>query len=289
MNDSFDDTKKKLSLFKKQDSKLKKQQEHDKLKGKKAQSDKENKERFYCTSKELRNELLNWRNSAPNGIKVKKMIDGQLVETELRPDIPEGHEPFQEGTKYYIEYPKTDKRYIEVTSKDKNIVFYYEDDDKVIEDVTADVENSGWTFDISDPFDRILSEELGRMMMKIGDKLLNHSNFRNYPQDLKADMRSFFFQKIIKGLKSFNFRFSNAFAFFSTVGFNAYLTVIGKHYKQQNIKFELITKLQEELQTYQGMSTQSGIGKYIQNYIDMNEEYHQPKSKKNKEEDNNDV
>ena len=175
-------------------------------------------------------------------------------------------------------YPKTDKRYITITSKDKNIVFYYEDDEKVIEDVTADVENSGWTFDISDPYDRILSEELGRMMMKIGNKLLNHSNFRNYSHDLKADMRSFFFQKIIKGLKSFNFRFSNAFAFFSTVGFNAYLTVISKHYKQQNIKFDLITKLQEELQIYNGMSTQSGIGKYIQNYIEMNEEFHQPKN-----------
>jgi hypothetical protein len=29
------------------------------------------------------------------------------------------------------------------------------------------------------------------------------------------------------------------------------------------------------------MSTQSGIGKYIQNYIEMNEEFHTTKDKKN--------
>jgi hypothetical protein len=98
-----------------------------------------------------------------------------------------------DGIKYYIEYDKSNKRYAQLTEKNKDIKFYYEDDNKVIEDVTADVEHSGWTFDISDPYDRIISEELGRMMIKIGDKLLNHSNFRNYSQDLKNDMRSFFF------------------------------------------------------------------------------------------------
>lgn len=65
------------------------------------------------------------------------------------------------------------------------------------------------------PEDRIISEELGKMLIEIGKKLLNHSNFRNYPAELKEDMLSFGLYKIIKGLKTYNFKFNNPFAYCS--------------------------------------------------------------------------
>lgn len=36
--------------------------------------------------------------------------------------------------------------------------------------------------------DRVISEKLGTMLIKISEKILNHSNFRNYPHELKEDM-----------------------------------------------------------------------------------------------------
>ena len=69
--------------------------------------------------------------------------------------------------------------------------------------------------------DRIISEELGKMMIAIGTKVLNRSEFRNYSKELKEDMASFGYFKIIRGLKNYDFRFSNAFSFFTTAFFNA--------------------------------------------------------------------
>ena len=79
---------------------------------------------------------------------------------------------------------------------------------------------------------RVLSEELGKMLIAIADKMLNRSEFRNYPKELKEDAKGFFFVKAIKGLKNYNFEFNNPFAYFSTCAWNAYISTITKHYKQ---------------------------------------------------------
>lgn len=36
--------------------------------------------------------------------------------------------------------------------------------------------------------DRVISEELGRMFMALTAKILNRSEFRNYPRELKEDL-----------------------------------------------------------------------------------------------------
>ena len=172
---------KKLSLSEKQELKLKAQKEKQAAKG---TDEPKNKERFYCTNKELQAELIKWRDSA------------EKVE------------------------------------------------------------------------DRIISEELGRMIMAIGNKLLNHSSFRNYPKEMKEDMLGQYFLKLIKGLKNYNFKFNNPFAFFTTAAFNSFLIIINKHYKQQNIKTDLMAKLVTELETFQGISSESGLAKCIKSYID---------------------
>jgi hypothetical protein len=81
------------------------------------------------------------------------------------------------------------------------------------------------------------------MIIAVGEKMLNRSEFRNYSKELKEDMLGMFELKLIKGLKNYNFKFNNPFAFFTTAAWNAFLTVISKHYKQQNIKKDLIDKL----------------------------------------------
>ena len=123
--------------------------------------------------------------------------------------------------------------------------------------------------------DRVLSEELGRMLIAIADKMLNRSEFRNYTKELKEDAKGFFFVKAIKGLKNYNFEFNNPFAYFSTCAWNAYISIITKHYKQQNIRKEVMKQLLSELETYQGIDPKSSLNSYIRQYIENDESYSQ--------------
>ena len=52
---------------------------------------------------------------------------------------------------------------------------------------------------------RVISNELGNMFLAIGTRLSNHSSFRNYTKELKEDMLMFGIEKVIKGLKNYNF------------------------------------------------------------------------------------
>ena len=132
-------------------------------------------------------------------------------------------------------------------------------------DLIAELEK--WRDSAEKPEDRIISEELGKMIINIGDKMLNRSEFRNYSKELKEDMVSMFYLKLIKCLKNYNFKFNNPFAFFTTAAWNAFLNIINKHYKQQNIKKSLMTKLAQELQTYTGINPESGLSKVIKSYL----------------------
>lgn len=91
-------------------------------------------------------------------------------------------------------------------------------------DLTAELLK--WRDSAEKPEDRVMSEELGKMVLMIGQKMLNRSEFRNYPKELKEDMLGTYCMKLIKGLKNYNFKFSNPFAFFTTAAWNAYLMVI---------------------------------------------------------------
>lgn len=106
------------------------------------------------------------------------------------------------------------------------------------------------------------------MMIMIADKLLNHSSFRNYPLEVKQDLRSLGILKLVKGLKNYNFKFNNAFAYFTQALWNSYITGLAKHYKQINIKRELMKKLFEEIETYSGIDPRSLLNRCIRAYID---------------------
>lgn len=176
--------KKKLTLAEKQEIKLQRQKERQAKKIADGQIEPKNKDRFYCTNKDLQAELIKWRDSAEK------------------------------------------------------------------------------------PEDRIISEELGKMMIMIADKLLNHSSFRNYPLEVKQDLRGIGLCKLIRGLKNYNFKFNNAFAYFTQALWNSYITGLTKHYKQINIKRELMKKLFEEIETYNGIDPRSSLNRCIKAYID---------------------
>ena len=111
------------------------------------------------------------------------------------------------------------------------------------------------------------------MLTEIADKLLNRSEFRNYSKELKEDAKGYFFVKAIRGLKNYNFEFNNPFAYFTTCAWNAYITVIAKHYKHQNIKKDLIKQMIIELETYDGIDPKSSLSNMLRQYIESDEQY----------------
>lgn len=69
-----------------------------------------------------------------------------------------------------------------------------------------------WRKSAKNPRDRRPSEALGKMILDIGNKVLNRSEFRNYPVQLKEDCRSFFFYKVFRGLDKYDFNFKKPFS-----------------------------------------------------------------------------
>lgn len=215
-------------------------------------------DRQYCTNKELLEEMYKWRNSSTNGLPIYKIYkNGKLVKTKTF-DTLQVHEPYEEGQRYCIKYPIDHKRVSDWTKKliklekkkEKGLlkkeritdkpIYIKQTNEFIIEDVTHIVEMDGWCFDIDDPLDpihgRVMSEKFGRMIMMIAQRLSNHSYFRNYSMELKEDCQSYSYEKIIKGLFNYKFKYTNVFAYLTQSCFNSFKSILSKHYQQVNIK-----------------------------------------------------
>ena len=292
----------KLSLIEKQQIKLEAQHKKQAEKIANGEIEPKNKDRFYCTNKELHQELLKWRNSSKFFVPVMKLVDGKMINT-VCDSTPEGHEIYQDGIRYFVKLSTKDdsslqtvwnhKKYKYITDmtpgpirklynkalkqlsdykktatdKSQYDHFYKEHKDYVIHEITEIVKCEGWTFNYDNVDDRVVSDKLGNMMIAIGNKLLNHSSFRNYDQELKLDMRGQFFVKLIRGLKNYNFKFNNPFAFFTTCAWNSFLTILGYHYQHQNIRKSLMEKMAAELQSYTGISPNNSLSRCIKTYL----------------------
>lgn len=276
------------TLAEKQNEKLKQQKLKEAEKIASGNLEPKNKARFYCTNKELQQELLNWRNSDVNGKNVLKLVDGKLTKTGIF-KTNEKHEPYIEGMRYFVKLEKpTDaddensyaaklfkraKKELELFKKTASDPAAYNDfyeihRSYVLHEITEIVKQDGWAFNYDVVDNRVLSDKLGDMMIAIGDKLLNHSSFRAYDPELKLDMRGQFFLKLIKGLKNYNFKFNNPFAFFTTCAWNSFLIVINQHYKHQNIRQNLMQKMALELQSYSGISPNNTLSRSINAYLE---------------------
>lgn len=70
--------------------------------------------RFYCTNKNLLEEMFRWRNSSTNGLPILKMTrNGSLIRSRTYPDTIQLHEKYIEGTRYYVRYAKSHGRFKE--------------------------------------------------------------------------------------------------------------------------------------------------------------------------------
>ena len=110
-----------------------------------------------------------------------------------------------------------------------------------------------WRDSAEEPADRIISENLGKMLYMIGRKLTNHFRFRGYSHEMKQDMISLGCYKAITGLKNYNFEYTNPFAYITQIFWNANVATCVKYYKHKNGMKQCTIDAISELET-------SGIG-----------------------------
>lgn len=69
------------------------------------------------------------------------------------------------------------------------------------------------------------TEDLGNMILRLCDKILQHSKFRGYPDIVKDDMRSLACFHVVKGLKNISSDRTGRemFNYLTTTVFNAYV------------------------------------------------------------------
>ena len=120
---------------------------------------------------------------------------------------------------------------------------------------------------------RIISEELGKMIREIATRLTSHTNFRNYSYDLKQEMISNAFCKVLMGLKNYNFKYENPFGYITRACWNANINVCIKYYKQKNLPRELVKDNLDQLDQISNMDS-SKIRQAIKEFID-----YEPKTK----------
>ena len=111
-----------------------------------------------------------------------------------------------------------------------------------------------------------ISEELGEMFMIMTDHILGHSNFRNYTQAVREEMKSYALLLLIKyshNCDAYERDARQVFNYLSTVTFNAFKQVLQKYYKQQNLKRELETMYLQMLSNQFGINVKND---YLENF-----------------------
>ena len=115
----------------------------------------------------------------------------------------------------------------------------------------------------------IISEELGKMFMTMTDHILGHSNFRNYTQDVREEMKSYALLLLIKyshNCDAYQRDARQTFNYLTTIIFNAFKQVLQKYYKHLNLKREL-ERQYVDIMAQQGIRVNS---EYLDNFEDRN-------------------
>lgn len=114
----------------------------------------------------------------------------------------------------------------------------------------------------------IMSEELGKMFMIMTDHILGHSNFRNYTQDVREEMKGHALLMLVKYSHNCDAYERNArqtFNYITTIIFNSFKQVLQKYYKQLNLKRELEQRYLDLMQSKYGVKIDS---EYLANFED---------------------
>lgn len=112
----------------------------------------------------------------------------------------------------------------------------------------------------------IIGEELGKMFMIMIDHILGHSNFRNYTQAVREEMKSHALLLLIKyshNCDAYQRDARQVFNYLTTIIFNACKQTLQKYYKQQNLKRDLEQKYIDMLTQEYGMNIKND---YLENF-----------------------
>ena len=113
----------------------------------------------------------------------------------------------------------------------------------------------------------IIGEELGKMFMVMVDHILGHSNFRNYTQAVREEMKSYALLLLIKyshNCDAYQRDARQTFNYITTVVMNACKQILIKYYKRLNTQREL-ERQYVDIMAQQGIRVNS---EYLQNFED---------------------
>ena len=82
------------------------------------------------------------------------------------------------------------------------------------------------------------TDKLGEMFLTLTEHLLRSPNFNRYPKEVKEDLQGHAIVKLMKSLKTVKLEFTphQIFNFATRTIYTAFLSELGRHYKQENIK-----------------------------------------------------
>ena len=82
------------------------------------------------------------------------------------------------------------------------------------------------------------TEKLGEMFITLTNHLLRSPNFNRYPREIKEDLSGHAIVKLMKSLKTVKLEFTphQIFNFATRTIYTAFLSELGRHYKQENTK-----------------------------------------------------
>ena len=115
----------------------------------------------------------------------------------------------------------------------------------------------------------VISERLGQLFLTITTHILGHSNFRNYTQDVRQEMKSHALLMLVKyshNCDAYQRDARQTFNYITTVVMNACKQILIKHYKRLNTQRELERRY-VDIMAQQGIRVNS---EYLQNFEDRN-------------------
>lgn len=106
----------------------------------------------------------------------------------------------------------------------------------------------------------VISERLGQLFITITDHILGHSNFRNYTQAVREEMRSHALLLLVRyshNCDAYQRDARQVFNYLSTVTFNAFKQTLQKYYKRLNTQRELERQYLDLMQSTYGVKINS--------------------------------
>ena len=115
----------------------------------------------------------------------------------------------------------------------------------------------------------VIGEELGEMFMIMTDHILGHSNFRNYTQAVREEMKSHALLMLVKYSHNCDAYERNArqtFNYITTIVMNSCKQILLKYYKRLNTQREL-ERQYVDIMAQQGIRVNS---EFLDNFEDRN-------------------